>query len=60
MARHKWEKEINHPYCHRFFCKKCGCLKDATAMMNIFYEIDGNRTAIAPLCDQRLVKLKVS
>lgn len=53
--RHKWEKKINHPYCHKFICVKCGCLKDQTKISATIYQIDDKQTYNAPVCDERLL-----
>lgn len=48
--RHKWEKKINHPYCHIFICTVCGCIKDASAMWTVKYEMGNVKTFTAPKC----------
>jgi len=49
--RHRWAKEVNHPFCHKYYCKNgCGTVKDSTAMLNTVYWQNGEKRFDAGEC----------
>lgn len=50
--RHKWEKMINHKYCHAFVCKNCGIKKDVSIIgVTKYVYKSGAFCYTAPPCD---------
>lgn len=51
--RHKWEKKVNHSFCHEYVCLRCGCVKDATVLFSIVYWIELTPHATSPPCEAK-------
>lgn len=53
--RHRWRKEVNHSYCHKYICKNCPCIKDSKDMTSTIYWIGNEKYFSAPNCENNKI-----